>query len=91
MMETDSVVLGNIKRAHDTLDGCLLGLAVSESTRGILRDQLRILYEYAMYPMLAPGTGQKATSSLASGTGGVSNVSGGDPSFDEKDYEHGHR
>jgi hypothetical protein len=84
MMETDTVVLGNIKRAHDTLDGCLLGLAVSEQTRGILRDALRILYEYAIYPMLAPGAGQKATSSPRPGTGAASNVSGGDPSFNPR-------
>ena len=86
MMETDPVVLGNIKRAHDTLDGCLLGLAVSESTRGILRDQLRILYEYSLYPMLAPGTGQKAMSKGTSSTEDVSPVSDGGRSERENSW-----
>jgi hypothetical protein len=45
-----------IRRAHDVLEGCILSLAISEQTRGTLQDELRVLYESAIYPLvLKPG------------------------------------
>src|SRR5579864_4239893 len=52
-----------LRRAHDVLEGCLISLPISEEARGVLKDQLRILYEFSIYPIVAPSASVRASSS----------------------------
>jgi hypothetical protein len=71
----DEFTLRQIRRAHDVLEGCLVSLSVSESARGTLLDQLRILYEFSMYPIVVPSADTRAIFSRSRESKGVSDAS----------------
>ena len=56
-----------VRRAHDVIDGCILSLAISDSAKRSLQQELEALYEAAIYLLVQSADENRSSKSMSGG------------------------